>query len=935
MKIKSILSLLLLFCGLAGASAQVVLTESFNVTANTNTPPTGWTINTDPNASTNGCFTTDIEQVPSGGFVCPKTSPLPVPTANSGSGMAGYNSWDISQYSWSDLISPSLNFSGLGSYVLDYYVFEQQAFYGRDSLRVLINTSPTSTGATLLAAYVPNYNPPTSYGWAHYTINIPTTFNGANNYIIFRTVSDYGYDIFFDDITVTKIPPTPCAGTPLTPSISNTVMTSPLCTGSSTTLNAVDPNLPVTSGITYQWETSASGSGPWAPVSGGSGPNTLSYTTPTLTTSTWYRMALTCSASATTIYTDSFLVQVGAPQPSAISGSTTFCPGDTEIYSVTAAPSTTYNWTLPAGWTGSSTSDSIHAVPVGSSGAVTISVTATDACGTSIPQTLIVSPGSAPSPPSGINGNALFCANTTQTYTVPPVSGAMYYVWTLPSGWVGTSNTDTIIATNTINSGSITVRAVNGCGQSLATVLHVNSITSLDPIPTIFGNDTVCSGALNTYYINAVPGATSYIWTLPMGWSGTTTDTLIKVFPGTATGSISVTAYVSCATTSPKSKTVKVIPSVVPTVTLAAQSGTLCSGQPTTITATSTGGGTAPSFQWYKNSLAITASGSTYVTNSLVPGDVLQVIMTSNEVCANPVQVTSNALAPVIVPSVIPGININSTPGDAVCTGTMLYFTSNSTGTGTAPSYQWQKNGVDIFGAVGTSYSASNLKDGDTITVTLISNATCAPVGGVTSNKIGLIIRDTLVPQVSISVSPGNVINIGDEVTFSTTPVNGGSTPTYQWFRNGVTIPFETNASYTTTALLPGDHISVRMLSYLDCAYPRAVMSNEITLQGEDLSVGSYPGAGTFSIYPNPTRGSLHIRGDLSNLNGLQGLRAEIMNTVGQVVYRVEFQASAVANWEKTIELPANLAGGQYLLQLRSTSSNLPVQTTSTFQLVR
>ena len=68
--------------------------------------------------------------------------------------------------------------------------------------------------------------------------------------------------------------------------------------------------------------------------------------------------------------------------------------------------------------------------------------------------------------------------------------------------------------------------------------------------PVITGNDTVCSGTLQAYHIAPVPGATSYTWILPSGWSGTTTDTSILIFAGTGSGTLSVTAYVACASSS-------------------------------------------------------------------------------------------------------------------------------------------------------------------------------------------------------------------------------------------------------------------------------------------------------------------------------------------------------------------------------------------------
>jgi hypothetical protein len=930
MKIKSLLSLFLLLCSMTGLKAQVVLSEGFNVTANSSTFPPGWTVVTDPTSSTNGCYTTGWEQVPSGGFVCSKTSPVPTPLTNSGTGMAGFNSWDIFAPGWSELYTPAIPLQTQGSYTVTFSVFEEWDFVS-DSLIVALNTSATMTGATVLLAYQPQYFPTaTSSGWTQYTFNVPLSYAGSNLYVIFRGVSAYNNDLFFDDVSVTYTPPTPCSGTPAAPIITTAAMTTPFCNSGTKTIAATDPNAPLIGGITYQWETAGSAAGPWTAVTGAT---SLSFTTPTLTSSAWYRLALTCAATPSTVYSGTYLVQVGAPQPSVITGPGTFCPGDVATYTVSGTASTTYNWTLPSGWTGTSTTNSIQVTP-SASPTGTISVTATDACGTSVPRTLTINAGSAPAPPAGITGNALFCSNAPQTYTVPPVSGATSYAWTLPSGWVGTSNTNTINVTNTIASGTISVRAVNGCGNSLATNLAVTPLSTLDPVGAIFGKDTVCSGSLQTYYIHPIPGATSYVWTLPYGWSGTTTDTMIRVFPGANDGTISVTAYVSCATSAPNSKTIKVLPAIVPTVTLATPSGTLCAGRPITITANATGGGSTPGFQWYKNGSIVTNTGSTYVSN-LVPGDELQVMMTSSELCANPTQVTSNKLAPTIVPATIPGINIDLTPGSTVCTNTMLNFTSNTNDVSANTRYQWMRNSDTLFGSVATSYSAANLQDGDTIYVILKSNALCAPPQGIRSNMVVLTIRDTLVPEVTVIASPGNVINVGDEVTFTATPVNGGATPTYQWYRNNVTIPFATEDTYTSGNLRPGDHISVRMLSYLDCAYPRLVSSDDITITAYDLSVTGQSKVANFKFYPNPSQGSLRIKGDLSTFTGIRGIRIEILNPIGQIVHRVESPATGAGAWETSIELPAQLANGQYLLQLRSTGDGQQIQAVKSFQLIR
>lgn len=91
-------------------------------------------------------------------------------------------------------------------------------------------------------------------------------------------------------------------------------------------------------------------------------------------------------------------VSTGPNVPSSISGSTTVCSSTTDlVYSVTNVPGTTYNWTLPSGWsqTAGGTTNSITVTAGSSSG--NISVTATTTCGTSSASTLGISVSSVPS----------------------------------------------------------------------------------------------------------------------------------------------------------------------------------------------------------------------------------------------------------------------------------------------------------------------------------------------------------------------------------------------------------------------------------------------------------------------------------------------------------------------------------------------------------
>jgi hypothetical protein len=107
-----------------------------------------------------------------------------------------------------------------------------------------------------------------------------------------------------------------------------------------------------------------------------------------------------------------------------------------------------------------------------------------------------------PSAPVFISGNDSICSRTTNTYSVPPVNLATSYIWTLPSGWSGTSNTVSITATASNSTGIVGVAAHNSFGTS-GTRIFVVHVTHPDTLTTING-DTITS--------NATPSTTTYQW---------------------------------------------------------------------------------------------------------------------------------------------------------------------------------------------------------------------------------------------------------------------------------------------------------------------------------------------------------------------------------------------------------------------------------------
>lgn len=245
--------------------------------------------------------------------------------------------------------------------------------------------------------------------------------------------------------------------------------------------------------------------------------------------------------------TQTFVVVVsnsGPAQPDPINGDFTVCAGATETYSVpddVAAES--YEWTLPSGWTGSSTTSEIS-VTVGSNGGE-ISVIPSNQCGSGPAQTANIAVSTAlPSQPSAINGSDEVCESAEETYSVT-FEEDVEYTWLLPSGWTGASITNEITVTVGNSSGDITVIPANGCGagpsQSLAVVVE-NVPGQPDEID---GEEAPCVGAEEVYSVSEQEGAI-FNWILPNGWTGSSTSNSINVTVGAESGEINVTASNDC-----------------------------------------------------------------------------------------------------------------------------------------------------------------------------------------------------------------------------------------------------------------------------------------------------------------------------------------------------------------------------------------------------
>lgn len=105
------------------------------------------------------------------------------------------------------------------------------------------------------------------------------------------------------------------------------------------------------------------------------------------------------------------------------------------------------------------------------------------------------------------------CPTTTQTYSIPAVPGALGYFWKLPDGWVGSSTSDSITVTATMQGGVIQVWAYNDCDTAAMVSVEVFISVMEQPVITVneFELGTQIPYASYQWLLNdaAIPGATS------------------------------------------------------------------------------------------------------------------------------------------------------------------------------------------------------------------------------------------------------------------------------------------------------------------------------------------------------------------------------------------------------------------------------------------
>lgn len=429
------------------------------------------------------------------------------------------------------------------------------------------------------------------------------------------------------------------------------------------------------------------------------------------------------------------------------------------------------------------------------------------------------------------------CAGTSVTFTATITNGGTspVYQWKRNGNIVGT-NTATYASTTLTSSDVITCTLTSNAPCPLPTsVTSANvSITvspNLTPSLEVTATSTqICAGTSVTFTATPTHGGATptYQWKRNNNNVGTNSPTYTNAaLVNNDVISCVMTSNEPCLTnlTATASVTMTVTQVVNPTVVISVTGNGACAGQPVSFSANAFNGGPTPSFQWKVNGNNQGTNANTFVSSTLNNGDVVTCVITGSAPCGQ-TTFTSNAITVNLQSAATPTISI-STPNTTICGGASATFTLTATNGGSAPVYQWKKNGYNV-GTGGTTYTDNALQQGDVITCVITSNAACATTITATSNSVTMNVQSAITPSVSITATNTNIC-AGASVTFTATPTNGGTTPAYQWKRNGNNVGTN-SATYTTTTLANSDIITCVLTSNAACVSPSTATSNQVSI---------------------------------------------------------------------------------------------------------
>ena len=653
----------------------------------------------------------------------------------------------------------------------------------------------TGTAGTLIASYSGSGTITPFTSSAGQTITVQFTSDGSGN------AAGISLNAVYSGSCAVPV----CSGTP---NPGNTISSPSFVAAPSGNVNLSLQNATVGTGVTYQWQSASTQTGTYTNIFGA----TSSTYTATVSSVTWFRCVVTCAGNSGT--SSPVQVTLSACIPTMTYGCTdgdviarvilntldnnsgTGCPSGTLGYSnyttnaaltTTLQPSTSYNCIVYAGQYGANYAAWID-----------------------------------------YNDNFVFEASERIGYTLSTVAG---------SGFVGVLGSSA--------SFPVTLACTPPAGQHLLRIREVYNQTSGVTITPCGNNEGFGYGEIEDYMITIAPAPAC------------PSPGLVSSITASS-NSVALTWATSCSSAS--SYDFEYGP-----VGFTLGSGTLVSNQTVTISApnasyTVTGLQAGTNYDiYYRANCGSSTSAWSLTSNFSTPNSVSAAsstptlcqgtVMTSithntqgatgiGTATGLPSGVTAAWSSNIITISGIPtvsGVFGYSIPltggfGSLNATGTITVLEAPIAPTATSPqqfcetsnstiaSLQYSSNAGSSYlwytaSTGGTSLSTSQ---GLTLGTTTYYLEVVGSNGCISLSRTPVVVTEDPLLTATVSIT-GTTACPGGVLLFTSTPVNGGTNPTFQWYNGGIAISGANQSTYSATGLAPGDVINVKMVPSGSC----------------------------------------------------------------------------------------------------------------------
>jgi hypothetical protein len=397
--------------------------------------------------------------------------------------------------------------------------------------------------------------------------------------------------------------------------------------------------------------------------------------------------------------------------------------------------------------------------------------------------------------------------NTGNVFTLQLSDASGSFVSPVNIGSVSSTTSGTIAGTipaNTIAGGGYRVRVVSSNSAHISNDNGFNIAVAV-PALSAMASSPVCEGGNINLSASAASG-TTYSWAGPSSYSNTLQNPVIAGVTPVNGGDYVVTATLANCT---EKDTVTVIVNPKPVISAAGNNGPLCAGATLHLTATGNGSSyqwTGPSFTSTQQNPSInnvaTGNQGTYTITCMLNGCTSLPVSTQVTIYPIPNAPTVGSNSPVCITNTI-----------------------NLTATGNPGAlYSW--TGPASFTAAVQNPSISNaaLNMSGMYSVTATENGCTSPAG---STQVVVLYSPA---SVACYALPGDSICVGSSVNLIAVSTNGGSTPQFQWLKNGQLIAGANSISYSPPSLVSGDKFSVIMTANSSCSLPDTSTDKAITI---------------------------------------------------------------------------------------------------------